>query len=482
MDIYSFLNSIDIAAHCREIGKVWTPYEMAIIIGRSHRTLEERHTAWRELIDNYPDMPIPANMHYDSRESLHSEITDVIVYERELLNYFKTPEEGAVYTYRKHGDGHRLADSMFTTFEAAWKDAIEWEREEAPEIVIAKEMVNNRGKVETEMDYDGNIYRIHADYNREEKYYLPIPYVSMMDFCNMCYVDIPVPFKRGDILVSKWSHLRWSAEEPFVLDRLHRDNEKWFAGAMEGKNGDGSDLHGWGFWVDEKGLLCSYEIGNHDTLEYFKGKLSGKERLLQYVSRQMRDEIDIAQLMHMQCRIVAQQSLENFTLRGCGNIFPKEHIIADGEADHEELNQIRPKAKIEIESRESLKSRAEYPFSPFTALISIADANSDFAVLECEPTHVLQVEFDDVDESDEPQDKHHMLTDEQAEEIAAFIKKANFYANTLIIQCEYGQSRSAAIAAAARQYYYRDGIEIFADEQYYPNRFIYQKVLNALRG
>jgi len=35
MDIFSFIDSHDIADHCREINKVWTPFEMAIIIGRN---------------------------------------------------------------------------------------------------------------------------------------------------------------------------------------------------------------------------------------------------------------------------------------------------------------------------------------------------------------------------------------------------------------------------------------------------------------
>ena len=491
MDIYSFLNSADIAAHCREIDKVWTPYEMAIIIGRSHRTLAERHTAWRELIENYPDMPTPKNMHYDSRPSLHDEIGKVLDYEECLIEFFKSARDDVVYTFKIRrwdvGKGYYYEhdEDVFTNFESLWEAMLEeWDGYIYDnEITVSKVMTNKQGSVTAYMSIDGTIYHIDgSDCEPDGEIPCLMPF-EIIDFQNMRYIDIPVPFKRGDILVSKWSHMRGqSPEEPFVLDRLHRDNEKWFAGAMEGKNGDGSDLTGWGFCVNENGLLCSYEIGNHDTLEHFKDKLSGKERLLQYVSWQMRDEIDFAQLMHMQCRIVAKQSLENFTLRGCGNIFPEKHIIAAGEADHEELNQIRPNIKIEIESRKSIAIRAKEPFSPFTSLISIADANADFEVLEYEPTHVLQVKFDDVDESDEPQDKHHILTDEQAKEIADFIMKANTLANTLIIQCEYGQSRSAAIAAAARQYYFGDGIEIFADERYYPNRFIYQKALNALRG
>ena len=48
MGIYSFIRSPDVAAHCRAIGKTWNTYEMAVIIGRSNRTREDRHEAWRE--------------------------------------------------------------------------------------------------------------------------------------------------------------------------------------------------------------------------------------------------------------------------------------------------------------------------------------------------------------------------------------------------------------------------------------------------
>lgn len=59
MDIYSFLNSKDIAEHCRRLKKAWTPLQMALIISRSDRPVPDKHRAWRELISDCPDMPVP---------------------------------------------------------------------------------------------------------------------------------------------------------------------------------------------------------------------------------------------------------------------------------------------------------------------------------------------------------------------------------------------------------------------------------------
>jgi hypothetical protein len=50
-----------------------------------------------------------------------------------------------------------------------------------------------------------------------------------------------------------------------------------------------------------------------------------------------------------------------------------------------------------------------------------------------------------------------------------------------VCQCEYGQSRSAACAAAIKEYYDHDGISIFADYRYYPNQLIFNKLLDALK-
>ena len=50
----------------------------------------------------------------------------------------------------------------------------------------------------------------------------------------------------------------------------------------------------------------------------------------------------------------------------------------------------------------------------------------------------------------------------------------------ILCQCEYGQSRSAACAAAILEYFDATGISVFADYRYYPNQVVYHKVMDAL--
>ena len=69
----------------------------------------------------------------------------------------------------------------------------------------------------------------------------------------------------------------------------------------------------------------------------------------------------------------------------------------------------------------------------------------------------------------------------EVDELAEFIDEAYNKNMDIICQCEYGQSRSAACAAAILEYYNKNGISIFADYRYYPNQMIFNKVLDALK-
>lgn len=68
-----------------------------------------------------------------------------------------------------------------------------------------------------------------------------------------------------------------------------------------------------------------------------------------------------------------------------------------------------------------------------------------------------------------------------ADELAVFICGAVKDGLSIICQCDYGQSRSAACAAAIKEHFGRDGISVFADYRYYPNQLVFNKILEALR-
>ena len=70
----------------------------------------------------------------------------------------------------------------------------------------------------------------------------------------------------------------------------------------------------------------------------------------------------------------------------------------------------------------------------------------------------------------------------EADAIARFIYETKSNSLDIICQCDYGQSRSAACAAAILQHFEGHGINIFADYRYYPNRLVYHKIFDALKN
>lgn len=146
-------------------------------------------------------------------------------------------------------------------------------------------------------------------------------------------------------------------------------------------------------------------------------------------------------------------------------------------------------SKVEILSRNDAEHLIENGFPTSTAVISFYDPKSrhpeyDYTPVDykgkCERYLGVCVRDIDIEILGD-----YGLTFEsylpEANEIAKFILSAQKDGLDIICQCEYGQSRSSACAAAIREYFDGTGIEIFADYRYYPNQLIFNKLLNALK-
>lgn len=153
--------------------------------------------------------------------------------------------------------------------------------------------------------------------------------------------------------------------------------------------------------------------------------------------------------------------------------------------------------KILIRNRKTIEKMASLPFKNETAVISITDYGFDFAELLNKPNYLLQIAFDDVDndifldelgrtptESERIylENKYHMLNDKQVKQIVDFYFNIANKVKVLICQCEHGQSRSSAIAAAFLEFRSKRGIDIFSNDNYYPNKVVFRRILNELNN
>lgn len=117
--------------------------------------------------------------------------------------------------------------------------------------------------------------------------------------------------------------------------------------------------------------------------------------------------------------------------------------------------------------------------APTTAIISITDicayknkfCPQDWLIA------ILEIQFDDVTDG-----CRGCITKAQAKEIADFTKAVYHKVERIIVHCEYGQSRSAGVAAALDEFFDCETSEVFANSAYSPNMTCYRYVMAALKG
>lgn len=146
--------------------------------------------------------------------------------------------------------------------------------------------------------------------------------------------------------------------------------------------------------------------------------------------------------------------------------------------------------KVDIYSRKAIEKLLQNDFPKNVAVISFYDPVNRRTGKRDKPVdyslktrRVFPIAIHDIDLEVLP--KYRLTYDTyfpEADNLAEFIYSAYNERVDIICQCEYGQSRSAACAAAILEHFYHNGISIFADYRYYPNQLIFNKIFDALNS
>jgi hypothetical protein len=174
MNIYDYINhwtgkgdrSKDVAEHCKSIGQTWTPFEMAVIIGQSDRSIAEKHAAWCELIFDYPDMPTIPNYKTPVYHSLHEALNELIAFEECIELFLKKQEKEVYYEYIVDMGWDSESDKVnqiysqnnISMFEEAWNDAkMIWETSDSK---------SDTDRIKIKKFYEGDeTYAISAEFD-----------------------------------------------------------------------------------------------------------------------------------------------------------------------------------------------------------------------------------------------------------------------------------------------------------------------------
>ena len=327
MDIYGFLNSRDIAEHCRGIGHTWNPFEMAVIVGRSDKPIKERHRAFREIVARRPDMPTPRildegipEVRHEGYPSLHGKIGEFVGYEERCIDLLKTPERDAHYRYKEtYGTVHTIDGIWtFSTFENLWafisgrlwgedkrgSSGCAKHFEDSFRVKIEKVYLDEDASIEATLDIHGDIYELLSDNYGKGRFHarhFPETDEDIVDlFRDDVYVNIPVPFKKGDVLYDT------KHRSVCVLELIDTEMDCLIDGEHAAITGDSVMTGELGAvaYMDARNNLSLHPIMEYDSYEYHRGKLCGNDRMLHFVSLFWKGELGIDDLLAMNSEIL----------------------------------------------------------------------------------------------------------------------------------------------------------------------------------
>ena len=299
LDEYDLINSTAISDYCREIGHKFNTEELAVLVYRNKRmSVDEKISKYQELINNYPDMEVIERInckHYDSvKDLIKSEITRL----QTLKEKLEKEESDVIYTYTElnkstneweNRNELRNARKTFKIIEKELEDYIN-EYDDTYSYEITKTYLNDNNSEITGEYHVFNKKGVLVNIKDSKNNWLDIDGI---------FLNIPTPFKKGDILVS-WSRTPYREENSpaktqiLVLEWLCTWRED-LKERLEKGGYDSSDMIGNGYCMQEEyDYKIMYDnMWDYDSFEYFEGELTGASRILKAISSLMQEKIGI---------------------------------------------------------------------------------------------------------------------------------------------------------------------------------------------
>jgi len=310
MDIYDFINSTAISNHLKSCDYKFNSLETAWLIYQStDKTYEEKHKAWKWLIENMPDYEVRNRVTGEFEFNLHHFLDSYLKAEDKLCQIFDKEEESAVYQYSFFCNGDQSWCEDFT--ELYWSKEDCWEKiREDLDLGISRIIVRKRyvGKecayIDAEFTADEKLVSIYSAGILDEE-----DWNILNGVFDGLWFDFPIPFKKGDVVYQRQKPGPRFEELIFVLDDAIPLNESIKNMDFYKKWADNSDMSAWGYFQDDDGRVYHECMHNYMDLEYFDGPYEGRLRLLKAIGAFVKGEIDISLLLTTYRKVI----LDEFT-------------------------------------------------------------------------------------------------------------------------------------------------------------------------
>ena len=299
-DNYNLINSKAISDYCRSIKHKFNTEELAVLVYRNKRMdIGEKIEKYKDLIKNYPDMEVIERINCKHYDSIKTMIKNEINRLENLYYKFISKNEDCIYTWIEYNkstlqyDYRNTIENTKRTFEEAYKDVCEYVKEYNDTIsfeIIMKNFNNS----------ENNITAFYVIENKAIKLINLIENKNNFLGIDNIFLNIPTPFKKGDILISNSKCKNYGDfGEIFVLDYL----STWRDGLdelLKKGNYDSSDMIGYGYYLygEDSTEIVLDNKWDYDSFEYYDGELTGKNRILKDISSFIKGKIGLELFIH----------------------------------------------------------------------------------------------------------------------------------------------------------------------------------------
>lgn len=273
------------AAHCKKLDYPFSPKELAYLIWQSNcHTLPQKLAAWEELIRTQPDEIIP-----ELQDTLHHFLRNYMDRLQAFLTEFRSGK--GIFSYEKlYADApHRFWDEspLYDSYDAC-VSAI---REEFAQRKNFLRVLIQKRPVYSAPTWEEDLSSVHLTPEAQPVGLGFIPFCKKWEILDVPYgfyqmsVHIPTPFCRGDLVtgIDAWGQ----RTDPCVVDTFPDEPQP-----------DYWDLCPQLLTVTSAGHLFRLDDCHRLSLEFYRGELTGKDRILSSLQRFLADQLPVEELFH----------------------------------------------------------------------------------------------------------------------------------------------------------------------------------------
>ena len=296
MDILKYVNSKDVREYLRSIDYKFSTSEAAWIVNRCiDLPLDDKISAWNEIMNSMPDCNLVSWSPYDGDvvKSFYSLLKAYIDLEKAYLEDFRKCSDDEYYEYchvykeRYHSLFHHYF-GHYRSYDECFSQISKLNNGDS---VVGYYMRKNGFDPHEAMfchySKDGKLLDVEGrdlkGYDNDEYYRITFLFMNM-------WPDIPVPFKKGDLL-RYVSHECQDDEKLTVMNELKtRSKDNVDSCGDEDKN-----KHLFGYYQTDIGSLCEKATwGHHIDFEYCpEESLEGREKILVSLSHYLKGDIPL---------------------------------------------------------------------------------------------------------------------------------------------------------------------------------------------